>query len=65
MSARVVLVKPGDVLLIGNLAVDITAPEFAEAMTRFKKATGIARILAFEDALNFAAQHGTAEDGTA
>lgn len=57
-SARIVLVKPGDVLIFGNVSVDLDSPLIAAAMTQLKETFGLAHILLFEDDIDIAVQQG-------
>jgi hypothetical protein len=56
-GARIVLVKPGDVLAIGNFTGDCDA--LSEALNGLKEHLGLAHILVFEDDIDLAAISST------
>lgn len=58
-TARIVLVKPGDVLIFGNVSVDMDATVFTETMTTLKEQLGLAHILVFEDDIDLAVQQSS------
>lgn len=58
-SIRVVLVKPGDVLLIGNVAISGGEHEaFSDVMTAFKQAVGIDHVMVFADDITMGVERG-------
>ncbi|MGW6739710.1 hypothetical protein ACWGDX_03005 [Streptomyces sp. NPDC055025] len=63
-GTRVVLVKPGDVLLIGNVgSLDTDALTNAgEAFTQLRSALGLAGIFVFEDDIDLAVTAASAQD---
>ncbi|WNI16922.1 hypothetical protein [Actinacidiphila sp. ITFR-21] len=53
-DTRIVLVKPGDVLIIGN-APSIDHEEVAPLLTGLRQQLGLARIMLFSDDIDLAA----------
>lgn len=54
---RVVLVKPGDVLILGNVQVDVTKlGAFGQAVETLRDAMGIRQIVICEDDVSIAAE---------
>lgn len=61
-AARIVLVKPGDVLIFGNVSVAPDSPLMTAAMTQLKEVLGLAQILVFEDDIDLAVQQGSTDE---
>lgn len=61
-GTRVVVVKPGDVLIFGNVSADQNTSAFAETMRSLKEQLGLARILVFEDDIDIAVQSGNGDE---
>lgn len=57
-DTRIVLVKPGDVLMFGNVSVNLDDKTFCTAMTTLKDKLGLAQILVFEDDIDLAVRPG-------
>lgn len=62
-EVRVVLLKPGDVLAIGNVGTDITEAE-AEAMARFRDAIGLRGVWIFPGDIQLDVIHAATGDST-
>lgn len=60
-GTRIVLVKPGDVLIFGNVTVDLEDPHLGKAMTELKERVGLAQVLVFEDDIDLAVQRGSSD----
>lgn len=58
-AARIVLVKPGDVLIFGNVTVDVDDPVLTETMTSLKEMLGLAGVLIFDDDIDLAVQQSS------
>jgi hypothetical protein len=59
-ARRVVLVKPGDVLMVGNLGemTDEAAKALSDALGPLKKALGVEQIFCFEADIDLAVTDG-------
>lgn len=55
-DARIVLVKPGDVLIFGNVTADVDSSVFMETVTTLKDLLGLAHVVVFEDDIDLAVQ---------
>ena len=58
-EARIVLVKPGDVLIFGNVTVDVDNPVLTETMASLKEMFGLAGVLVFDDDIDLAVQQSS------
>ena len=54
-EARVVLVKPGDILIFGNVGDFDPGDNFSAALTTVKECLGLAHIVVFEADIDLAA----------
>ena len=53
-GARIVLVKPGDVLIIGNVSIDPEDEALGKAAGALRELLGLAHVLIFEDDIDLA-----------
>lgn len=57
--ARIVLVKPGDVLVLGNVSLPSDSKQMEKVLTFFKDHFGLAEIVVFEDDIELAIQRSS------
>jgi hypothetical protein len=57
--ARIVLVKPGDVLVLGNVSLPSDSKHMEKVLTFFQDHFGLAEIVVFEDDIELAVQRGS------